>query len=121
MGTHGCENREGNTLTNPSANLWLYKTQHGHTYEFNSAGKITLRANDFGFSWMYNYVNNVLHTVTDSYGTTFTFTFSGQQLQKIVTPLGEFEYHYTNGLLGEVVFPYLISTKAKLAAIVAPA
>jgi RHS repeat-associated protein len=111
------------TLTQKANGNYSLQERHGRTFTFNALGSLTNIADQYGNSLTLGYTNNMVATVTDWKGRSFTFNYNtSNQLASVSDGTRSVSYGYTGGDLTSVTDPenktstYLYDTNHEITA-----
>jgi RHS repeat-associated protein len=111
------------TLTQAAGGNFALTERHGRTFTFNAVGSLTNIADQYGNSLTVGYTNNLVSTVTDWKGRSFTFNYNtSNQLTSVSDGTRSVSYGYTGGDLTSVTDPesktstYLYDTNHEITA-----
>ena len=94
------------TLTQAAGGNFALQERHGRTFTFNGSGSLTNIADQYGNSLTVGYTNNLVATVTDWKGRSFTFNYNtSNQLTSVSDGTRSVSYGYTGGDLTSVTDP----------------
>jgi YD repeat-containing protein len=94
------------TLTQEVDGTWTYVNELDQTLTFDTAGVVQTIHEIDGRRYTLGYSSGKLNTVTDSYGATLTFAYTGDLVQSVTTPDGVYKYEYDgNDNLTTVIYP----------------